>query len=124
MKPEKIVHLRSRNGLELHFRGSSPHFLTAEFLRVHSPSAEVRGHGNQTVPVPVNKQSVSLVQIVPQGQYAVKLIFDDGHDSGIYTWAYLHELARDQEHLWQDYCARRDLELERRAGNEPVRWIP
>lgn len=78
--------------------------LTAEFLRVFSPSAEVRRHGN---PILVsNKKQVSIKQLIAVGQYAVKIVFDDGHDSGIYSWQYLQQLATNQATLWQDYLQR------------------
>ncbi len=77
--------------------------LPAEFLRVHSPSAEVRGHGPGQEELQHGKQGVAITGIEPQGNYAIKLIFSDGHDSGIYAWRYLHELGTCQTELWQQY---------------------
>ncbi|WP_199610859.1 gamma-butyrobetaine hydroxylase-like domain-containing protein [Flocculibacter collagenilyticus] len=77
--------------------------LTAEFLRVHSPSAEVRGHGATEHKLVMNKQHVAIDALVYVGNYAVKLMFDDGHDSGIYSWRYLAELAENHETLWSEY---------------------
>ncbi|SEI78432.1 DUF971 family protein [Azotobacter beijerinckii] len=93
--------------LELHYASDEQYRLDAEFLRVHSPSAEVRGHG--TPVLQHGKLGVALTGIEPVGQYALKLIFDDGHDSGLYSWDYLHQLARDHDRLWAEYLA----ELER-----------
>lgn len=75
--------------------------LGAEFLRVHSPSAEVQGHGSPILQH--GKQNVGLSRVEPAGNYALKLCFDDGHDSGLYTWDYLYQLATRQDELWSDY---------------------
>ncbi|HLV17905.1 MAG TPA: DUF971 domain-containing protein [Pseudomonas sp.] len=96
------LHKASRT-LELHY-GEQRYLLSAEFLRVHSPSAEVQGHGNPVLQY--GKQNVALTGIEPAGNYALKLIFDDGHDSGLYSWDYLYRLATHQDELWQDYLQR------------------
>lgn len=88
--------------LELHY-GEQSFQLSAEFLRVHSPSAEVQGHGNPILQT--GKLNVGLQRIEPAGNYALKLCFDDGHDSGLYTWDYLYQLALHQDQLWADYLA-------------------
>ena len=93
------LHKRSRL-LEVQF-GAETFQLEAELLRVLSPSAEVRGHGKPVLQT--GKQHVAITGVEMVGQYAIKLIFDDGHDSGIYDWGYLHELCHHQESLWQDY---------------------
>lgn len=80
--------------------------LSAEYLRVHSPSAEVRGHGPGQEVLQTHKENVGLEKIEPVGHYALKLFFDDGHDSGLFTWEYLYELAIHQDSLWQDYLNR------------------
>ena len=80
--------------------------LTAEFLRVSSPSAEVRGHGHGNEVLQVGKEDVSITGIEPVGNYAVKLIFSDGHDSGLYSWDVLHEFASNHAALWQSYLQR------------------
>jgi DUF971 family protein len=77
--------------------------LSFEFLRVHSPSAEVKGHGPAQAVLQLNKHNVMIEAIEPIGHYAIRLIFDDGHDSGLYTWKYLHELGQDHDKLWQAY---------------------
>ena len=77
--------------------------LTAEFLRVSSPSAEVRGHGQGNEVLQVGKEDVVITGIEPVGNYAVKLIFSDGHDSGLYSWDMLHNLGKHHDELWQEY---------------------
>ena len=95
------LHKASRT-LELAY-GSERYQLGAEFLRVHSPSAEVQGHG--TPILQYGKLNVALSRVEPAGNYALKLCFDDGHDSGLYTWDYLYQLAVRQDALWADYLA-------------------
>lgn len=92
--------------LEISYDDGTVHRLTAEFLRVHSPSAEVKGHGPGQEVLQVGKQDVEIAGIEPVGAYAVKLVFSDGHDTGLYSWDYLREIGRDQERLWQDYLRR------------------
>ncbi len=80
--------------------------LPFEYLRVSSPSAEVKGHGVGQEVLQTGKENVQITQIEPVGHYAIRLIFDDGHDSGLYTWQYLHELGRDHKQNWQRYLDR------------------
>lgn len=80
--------------------------LSAEYLRVFSPSAEVRGHGLAEPLLVAGKQQVKILRLEPVGQYAIKLVFDDGHDSGLYTWSCLYELGRDQAANWAHYLHR------------------
>ena len=80
--------------------------LSCEFLRVYSPSAAVRGHGPGQEVLQLHKELVNIKAIEPVGMYAVKLVFDDGHDSGLYSWQYLYELGEEQEERWQDYLQR------------------
>lgn len=100
--PTAIKLHKASKTLELHY-GDDRYSLSAEFLRVHSPSAEVQGHGQPILQV--GKLHVGLKGVEPAGQYALKLVFDDGHDSGLFTWDYLYELATRQEQLWADYLA-------------------
>ncbi len=79
--------------------------MSSEFLRVHSPSAEVRGHGGSGT-LQLDKQEVSIAKILPVGSYAVRLVFSDGHNTGLYTWKVLHELGSQQATLWQTYLER------------------
>ncbi|MCP9340049.1 gamma-butyrobetaine hydroxylase-like domain-containing protein [Stutzerimonas xanthomarina] len=99
--PTAIKLRKASKTLELEYGSEQRYVLTAEFLRVHSPSAEVQGHGNPILQT--GKINVALEGIEPAGQYALKLIFSDGHDSGLYTWDYLHHLAVDHQQLWADY---------------------
>jgi len=89
--------------LEIKFSNLTECMLSCEFLRVHSPSAEVKGHGPGQEILQTHKENVSIVSIEPVGQYAVKLVFSDGHNTGIYTWDYLYELAATYEVLWEEY---------------------
>lgn len=82
--------------------------LPFEYLRVFSPSAEVQGHGPGQAVLVTGKEQVVISRVEPVGQYAVKLVFDDGHDTGLYTWKYLHELGREQSQRMQTYRRRRD----------------
>lgn len=102
MIPSKIrLHKQSRQ-LELQF-GDETLLLSAEFLRVHSPSAEVKGHGPGQAVLQYGKREVAITQVERAGNYALKLVFDDGHNTGIYTWEYLYQLGTQQETLWQTY---------------------
>ena len=92
--------------LEVSFSDDSVFRFTCEFLRVHSPSAEVRGHGPGQEVLQVGKRGVVINDIEPVGSYAVKLVFSDGHDTGLYSWDYLYELGRDHDRLWQRYLQR------------------
>ena len=94
---------KTSNALGLTYGPDEAYQLPAEFLRVHSPSAEVQGHGKPILQF--GKLNVRLNKIEPAGQYALKLIFDDGHDSGLFTWDYLYQLAVRQDALWVDYLA-------------------
>jgi DUF971 family protein len=102
---EITLHQKSKT-LEIAFDDGAHYSLPAEFLRVYSPSAEVRGHGPGQEVLQVGKRNVALTGVEPVGSYALKLIFDDGHDSGLYTWEYLHELGKHQHAMWQNYLQR------------------
>jgi DUF971 family protein len=80
--------------------------LSAEYLRVYSPSAEVRGHGLGQAKLQIGKIAVGISQIEPVGNYGLKFNFDDGHNTGIYTWEYLLDLCVNQDHHWQNYLQR------------------
>jgi len=99
------VHTRSRI-FEIAFEDGIRGELTHEFLRVHSPSAEVRGHGPGQEMLQLGKESVTIDSVEPVGNYAVKLHFSDGHNTGIYTWELLYDMARNRDRLWGDYLAR------------------
>lgn len=104
--PQNIeLHQRSRM-LELIYSDSERYPLSCEFLRVYSPSAEVRGHGPGQEVLQTGKINVTINNIKPMGNYALQLIFSDGHDSGIYSWDYLYELATHKDDYWQTYLDR------------------
>jgi DUF971 family protein len=99
------LHRRSRE-LEVRFADGMHGRLSAEFLRVHSPSAEVKGHAAGEGMLVVGKEHVNIARIEPVGRYAVRLVFDDGHDTGLYTWPLLYELCSDHERKWRRYLER------------------
>lgn len=106
VRPTDIkLHQKSRF-LEVTFDDGSHFKLPCEFLRVNSPSAEVRGHGPGQEVLQVGKENVNIIQIEPVGSYAVCLFFDDGHNTGLYSWDWLHHLGMNQEKLWKEYLAR------------------
>lgn len=101
------IHLkRGDKILQLHYQNGEAFDLPFEYLRVYSPSAEVKGHGPGQEVLQFGKQFVGIEKIETVGNYAVQLFFDDGHDSGIYSWDYLYELATEQEPRWQHYLQR------------------
>ena len=97
-----IIHQQSRT-LEVVFQTGERFVLPFEYLRVFSPSAEVRGHGVGQAKLVLGKQDVNIVAIEPVGHYGIKPIFDDGHNSGIFSWDTLHELGVNYQHNWQQY---------------------
>jgi DUF971 family protein len=102
------IKVRSKSRLlEVCFADGSRFELPFEYLRVHSPSAEVKGHGPGQEVLVLGKENVGIRAVEPVGQYAVKIVFDDGHDTGLFTWRYLHELGRDQGANWAHYQERR-----------------
>jgi DUF971 family protein len=109
------LHQQSRI-LEVAFNDGSRFNMPCEYLRVFSPSAEVRGHGPGQEVLQVGKKNVEIKAIEPVGQYAVVLVFSDGHDSGIYSWDYLYDLGRKQDFYWQAYLRRME---EAGASREP-----
>lgn len=117
-----ILHAQSKQ-LQLDYADGNSYRLSAEFLRVQSPSAEVKGHGPGQEKLQTGKIDVGIKGVEPVGNYAIKLIFSDGHDSGIFTWDYLYELATQQQQLWAAYLA----ELEKHgASREPLsvaKWV-
>ena len=105
-QPTEIkLHRRSRE-LEIAFADGKRFHLPAELLRVYSPSAEVKGHGPGQEVLQVGKEAVAIDRVEPVGQYAVRLCFDDGHDTGLYDWRLLYELGDAQPEHWQDYLER------------------
>jgi DUF971 family protein len=106
MTPTEIRLRNKSRLLVIRFDDDSEFEYPFEYLRVHSPSAEVRGHGPGQETLQTGKENVSITSVDPVGHYAVRLVFDDGHDSGLYCWDYLYELGRDREANWQRYLDR------------------
>jgi DUF971 family protein len=104
--PTNIKSRTKSRVLEVSFDDGSVFELPYEYLRVYSPSAEVRGHGPGQEQLQLGKHEVGISKVEPIGNYAVRLVFDDGHDTGLYTWAYLYELGRDRPQKWQNYLDR------------------
>ena len=105
-QPTEIkLHQKSRV-LEISFADGKTFQLPCEFLRVYSPSAEVRGHGPGQEVLQTGKREVGITHIEPVGTYAIQLVFSDGHDSGIYSWDLLYQYGLNQEAMWQDYLPR------------------
>jgi DUF971 family protein len=100
-----ILHQQSRM-LEIAFDDGNRYKLSCEYLRVSSPSAEVRGHGTGQEVLQTGKRGVSITAIEPVGNYAIKLVFSDGHDTGLYSWDYLYSLGADHDSLWNEYLQR------------------
>ena len=105
-RPTEITLHKQSRVLDIAFDDGSRFELPCEYLRVFSPSAEVRGHGPGQEVLQVGKKDVSIEAVEPVGAYAVKLGFSDGHDTGIYSWEYLHELGVKRESNWKAYLAR------------------
>jgi len=101
--PLEIKLHQSSKLLEIKFNNLTECMLSCEFLRVYSPSAEVRGHGPGQETLQIHKENVGIENIEPIGQYAIKLTFSDGHNKGIYSWDYLYELAATYDVLWEEY---------------------
>ena len=104
--PTRIVAHQKSRFLEIEFEGAGVHQLSFEFLRVFSPSAEVRGHGPGQETLQTGKRDVNIEALEPVGNYAIQPRFSDGHATGIYSWDYLYKLAIGQQAMWQDYLQR------------------
>jgi DUF971 family protein len=104
--PTEIKLHQASRVMELAFDNGSAFRLPYEFLRVYSPSAEVRGHGVGQETLQTGKKDIEIVDLQPVGHYAIKPIFSDGHDSGIYSWDLLYEMGMHQDAMWMDYLAR------------------
>ena len=104
--PTEVKLHQTSKVLELTFSDGHAFRLPYEFLRVYSPSAEVRGHGPGQETLQVGKKDVAITDVEPVGHYAIRPTFSDGHDTGIYSWEYLHDLGLRQSELWQRYLDR------------------
>ena len=124
MSPTKITYHKRSKMLELDYADGAA-TLPAELLRVYSPSAEVRGHSDASRVLQTGKRHVGVREIQAVGNYAIRIVFDDGHDSGIFSWPFLRDLADNQQRYWQRYL---DELKERNASRLPTiavgRWAP
>ena len=102
-KPERIIVSKAKDKLTLVYKMGDRISLSAEYLRVYSPSAEVRGHHPSDHVLQYGKKNVRIINVKKVGLYAIQLIFDDGHDSGIYSWDYIFSLKKNYEAYWKNY---------------------
>jgi DUF971 family protein len=114
--PSEITYHRNSRILEITFSTGDRYEFGAEYLRVYSPSAEVRGHGPGQDVLQIGKENVSIDRIEPVGNYAVRLCFDDGHDTGLYSWEELYKLGCDMKRLWREYLKRLEASGHKRTG--------
>ena len=125
MNPTGIVYHKSSKTLELAYAQGERRVLPAELLRVYSPSAEVRGHSDAERVLQTGKKHVGVSAIEPVGNYAIRIVFDDGHDTGIYSWAFLRDLADNEQQYWKRYL---DELKEKNASRLPAiaigQWTP
>ena len=101
--PREIRYKEAQKVLEIDFDDGARVRLPAELLRVESPSAEVQGHGPDQKKIIAGRRHVGIMSMVPVGNYAIRINFDDMHDTGIFSWSYLYDLGRNQDGIWQDY---------------------
>lgn len=104
-RPTEVRLKKEEKALEIDFDDGSTFRYPAEFLRVESPSAEVQGHGPGGKVVVSGRRHVGILELEPVGRYALRIRFDDLHDTGIYSWEYLHGLGRDRDEIWRRYLA-------------------
>ncbi len=124
--PTEITLHQQSHALEIAFDDGERYRLPYEFLRVYSPSAEVRGHGPGQEVLQVGKKNIGVTGVEPVGTYALKILFDDGHDNGLYTWEYLQELGQYQNAMWQDYLTKLEAAGQSReaSAHQPVTEAP
>lgn len=106
IKPTEINFHKVSRTLEIEFNDGAKFSMPAEYLRVYSPSAEVQGHGPGQEVLQLGKEDVNIAQLEPVGHYAISLIFDDNHDTGIYSWDYLYQLGAHYDKKWETYLER------------------
>jgi DUF971 family protein len=119
MIPTNVIVHETSKVLELAYENGKSYRLPFEFLRVYSPSAEVRGHGPGQEVLQTGKREVVIVNLEPVGHYALKPTFSDGHDSGLYSWEYLYDLCEHQDELWNEYLNR----LEQAGANRDAPMV-
>ena len=122
MTPTEIKLRKKSHLLTVSFEDGASFDYTFEYLRVHSPSADVKGHGPGQETLQTGKEDVQITAVEPVGHYAVRLVFDDGHDTGLFTWKYLRELGDDMERNWQSYLDR--LQAAGYARKKPEKRAP
>jgi DUF971 family protein len=105
-QPREIRLQKKSRQLAIDFDDGNHFELSFEYLRVHSPSAEVKGHGPGQEVLQTGKENVRITALEPVGHYAIRIVFDDGHDTGLYSWNYLYELGAEREKRWQAYLDR------------------
>jgi DUF971 family protein len=115
--PTELRLQKDRKTLTVSFGNGQSFDLPAEYLRVRSPSAEVQGHSPEERKTVPGKKNVMILEVQPVGNYAVRLVFDDLHSTGIFSWAYLHELGREYRRYWQDYL---DELAQKNLSREPA----
>jgi DUF971 family protein len=120
--PSELRLHKDRKTLTVTFEGGEHHDLPAEYLRVKSPSAEVQGHSAEERKTVPGKRNVEILEVLPIGNYAVRLVFDDMHDTGIYGWSYLRELGRNRARYWQDYVD--ELASKNMSRDPPAKRTP
>jgi DUF971 family protein len=124
MKQVTKVHYHSvSKNLDVYFDDNSEVIFSAEFLRVHSPSAEVQGHGSEPMKLVLNKQAVGIKTITQVGHYALRLEFDDGHNSGLFSWQYFAKLQAEKTSLWDTYLER-VKQHENNKDSVPIKFVP
>jgi DUF971 family protein len=104
--PVELRLAKDRKTLNVVFDDGQSYALAAEYLRVESPSAEVKGHGPGQEQLVFGKKNIGILRLEPVGTYAVRIIFDDGHSTGLFTWTYLVKLGRDHDTIWRDYVSK------------------
>ena len=119
LMPTEIIYHKKLRLLEVAFADGERFEFSAEYLRVYSPSAEVRGHGPGQEVLQIGKENVSIDRIEPVGNYAVRLCFDDGHHTGLYSWDELARLGRNKDALWRSYLDRLEAAGHKRSENSP-----
>ena len=116
--PTEIKLHQESNLLEIFFDNKTECMLSAEFLRVHSPSAEVQGHSHSQAVLQIGKENIGIKNIEPVGNYAIKITFTDTHNTGIYSWSYLYHLAENYDQMWLEYIGKLDAAGHKRTVNE------
>ena len=117
--PSELRLHKDKKTLTVTFDGGETYDLPAEYLRVKSPSAEVQGHSEEERKTVPGKRDVTIIEVLPVGNYAVRLVFDDLHSTGIFGWEYLRELGRNRDRYWQDYLD--ELAVKNLSRDPPAR---